>query len=231
MTTTSSRPSVPAAEPGTARALLDEAVGRGAVEPADGRWGGPAGNGRLTGWLGVLVLYLVAAQLFTLLDVTKVLAWHVAIGGALLPIALAKTGVTGWRMINYYRGVPAYREAGAPPLPLRVLGPLVVVSTLALVGTGLTLLALGPTEISRPLFTLLGVQVAPLTIHQAVFFAFVTFTGLHLLARAVPAWRRTVGTHGVVVAGAAQRALVIVTVVIAAVISSTLVEHAYRGWF
>ena len=215
-----------------ARGVLDEALGRREVEPTgENRWGGPAGNGRLTAWLGVLVLYLAAAQLITLLDVEKVLSWHVALGGALVPVALAKTAVTGWRMVNYYRGVPAYRDAGAPPMPLRILGPLVVLSTLALVGTGLSLLAIGPTGINRPLFTVFGFQVAPLTIHQVVFFAFAAFTGLHLLARLVPAWQRTVGTKGVAVAGAGGRAGVIALVAVAAIVSSSLVEHAFHGWF
>lgn len=210
--------------------MLDEALGRRAPEPEGSRWGGPAGNGRLTAWLGVIILYLVAAQLITLLDVDKVLAWHVALGGALVPVALAKTSVTGWRIVQYYRGAPAYRET-APPTPLRILGPLVVLSTLALVGTGLTLLALGPTEINRPLFTVAGLAVAPLTIHQAVFFAFAAFTGLHLLARLVPAWQRTVGTKGVAVAGGGGRAAIIALVALAAIISSSLVEQAFHGWF
>src|SRR5438309_11249472 len=124
--------------------LVDEAAGRSHRQ--DGvlpRTGGPAGNARLTAWTGVILFVLFVAELVTLLDVRGLISWHVALGVLLIPPALLKTASTGWRILRYYTGSRPYREAGPPPLFLRILGPLVVAATLALLGTGLVLIALG----------------------------------------------------------------------------------------
>src|SRR3954467_2234790 len=124
--------------------LADEAAGRS--QRQDGvlpRTGGPAGNARLTAWTGVILFVLFIAELVTLLDVRGLISWHVALGVLLVPPALLKTASTGWRFLRYYtRGRP-YVQAGPPILPLRVLGPFVIVTTLGLLGSGLTLIALG----------------------------------------------------------------------------------------
>ncbi len=102
--------------------------------------GGPAGNARLTAWTGLVLLVLLLAELVTLLDVRGLITWHVAVGVLLIPPALLKTGSTGWRIIRYYTGSRPYRHAGPPPLLLRVLGPLVVLFTLAVLGSGVALI-------------------------------------------------------------------------------------------
>jgi hypothetical protein len=56
-----------------------------------------------------------------------------------------KLGTTGWRFLHYYAGSPAYRLKGPPHAFLRFLiAPAVVFSTLALFGTGVALLVVGP---------------------------------------------------------------------------------------
>jgi hypothetical protein len=69
----------------------------------------------LTAWLGLVLLGLFGAELVTLLDLRQ-LSWHVAIGIALIPPALLKTGTTGWRIVRYYTGNRPYRRAGPPPI-------------------------------------------------------------------------------------------------------------------
>lgn len=108
------------------------------------RSGGPAGNARLTAWTGLLLLVLFTAELLTLIDIRQLISWHVVIGTLLIPPALLKTGTTGWRIIGYYTRRRPYRDAGPPPMLLRILGPLVVIGTLAVLGTGLLLILLGP---------------------------------------------------------------------------------------
>ena len=126
---------------------FDEALGRTArTDPVLGVTGGPAGNARLTAWAGVLLLALFAAELVTLADVHGFISWHLVIGALLIPPALLKTATTGWRILRYYTGREPYRVAGPPPLLLRVLGPLVVAATLAVLGTGLLLVVLGPDD-------------------------------------------------------------------------------------
>jgi len=61
----------------------------------------------------------------------------------LLPPVALKTGSVLYRFGRYYLGDPRYRLAGPPELLLRVLGPVVVVSTAAVLGTGIELWLFG----------------------------------------------------------------------------------------
>ncbi len=150
--------------------------------------GGPAGNARLTAWTGLVLLVLFAAELVTLLDVRGLVSWHVAIGVLLIPPALVKTGSTGWRIVRYYAGNRPYRTAGPPPLLMRLLGPLVVVFTLAVLGTGVALILAG----RGSLFTVAGRPVDVLFLHKAAFVVWAVVTGLHTLGRLIPALQLTV---------------------------------------
>src|SRR4051812_11851259 len=87
-------------------------------DPVGARTGGPAGNARLTAWLGLLLLVLFLAELVTLLDVRGLVTWHIAIGVLLVPPTLAKTASTGWRVVRYYTHTGPYVQAGPPPLLL-----------------------------------------------------------------------------------------------------------------
>ncbi len=151
--------------------------------------GGPAGNARLTAWTGLCLLVAFLAELVTLLNVRGLISWHLAIGVLLIPPALLKTVTTGWRILRYYTGHPAYRTAGPPPMPLRLLGPLVVLSTLGLLGTGLALVLVGNPASWNTLFTVLGHPVNLVTFHQGAFIVWAVATGLHVLARTIPAWQ------------------------------------------
>jgi hypothetical protein len=104
---------------------------------------GVAGNARLTVASAVVLLVLLAAEGFTLLGVRQMLTPHVFIGMVLIPPVLLKTGSTMWRFTRYYTGSPAYRRKGPPPVLLRLLGPVVVVLTLVLLGSGVALMFAG----------------------------------------------------------------------------------------
>jgi len=157
------------------------------------RTGGPAGNAVLTAWTGLVLLVCSVGELLTLVDIRGLISWHVAIGALLVPPALMKTGSTGWRMARYYVGTPAYQEAGPPPFLLRLLGPLVVASTLGLLGSGIWLVVLGPEASQSSLLSLMGFRADWITVHQGFFAVWCGATGLHLLGRIVPALRVTVG--------------------------------------
>jgi hypothetical protein len=135
----------------------------------------------------LLLLPLFGAELLTLLSLEGLLSWHIAIGVILIPPALVKTASTGWRILRYYAGAEVYRQAGPPPLLLRVLGPLVVLTTLSLLGTGVLLLLVGPSGAFTPLVTVAGQRISVLTLHQASTVAWAVATGLHVLGRLVPA--------------------------------------------
>ncbi|MDX6299449.1 MAG: hypothetical protein QOF53_663 [Nocardioidaceae bacterium] len=171
---------------------LAEAAGREARDdPMLPGTGGPAGNAVLTAWTGLVLLALGVAELLTLFDVRGLISWHVAIGGLLIPPALLKTGSTGWRMVRYYLGHRPYREAGPPVLLLRLLGPLVVASTVALLGTGVLLILLGEQRSRVELFSLVLFRIDWITLHQVAFAVWAGATGVHLLTRIVPALRLT----------------------------------------
>jgi hypothetical protein len=169
---------------------LSEAAGRShRADPLVGVTGGPAGNAELTAWTGAVLLVLLAVEGVTVLDIRGLITWHVAVGLVLIPPALLKTASTGWRIIRYYSGNRSYRQAGPPPMPLRLLGPLVVVTTLAVLGTGTALIVIGSDASHRPLLEAAGFAVDAVMIHKATFVIWFGVTALHVLGRLVPALR------------------------------------------
>src|SRR5438270_5484558 len=167
--------------------VVATAVGQGHREdPISARTGGPAGNARLTAWLGVVLLLAFLVECATLASLQGLLSVHIFVGALLVPIALAKTATTAWRMLRYYFGNTHYRQAGPPPLLLRVLGPLVVLTSLAVLGTGLALVALGSGH-AGSLGAFAGFRLDALTLHKAAFVLWLVVTSLHTLARLVPA--------------------------------------------
>lgn len=209
------------------------ALGRGhRDDPVGERTGGPAGNARLTAWLGLLLLVLFLAELVTLLDVRGLVTWHVAIGVLLVPPTLAKTASTGWRVVRYYTRTGPYVQAGPPPLLLRLLGPLVVLGALGVLATGLVLVALGPSTSFRPWFSVLGHGVGPLTLHQAAFAVWAVATGLHVLARLVPALQLAAAAtrEPKAVPATSARLGLLLAVVAIAVPAAVLVVGASDAW-
>ena len=196
------------------------------------RTGGPAGNARLTAWTGLLLLVLFIAELVTVLDVRGLLSWHVVIGTLLIPPALLKTGATGWRMIGYYRGSRPYRRAGPPPMLLRLLGPLVVASTLAVLGTGVALILVGPDAGRRSLLDVLGLHIDTLMLHKASFVVWAAATGLHVLGRGILALRLTVlrspGTAPV--PGRSRRIATLVLTLLVAIGAAVLLAGQAGAW-
>jgi hypothetical protein len=214
--------------------LLDdvvlEATGRGHGEdPSRRGTGGPAGNARLTAWTGLLLLVLFLAELLTLLDVRGLISWHIVIGTLLIPPALLKTASTGWRIARYYRGEPHYHQAGPPPMLLRIIGPGVVLSTLALLGSGVVLVLLGPDRSRSAIVTAVGQRVDWVTVHQGLFIGWAVLTGLHVLARVVPAVRTATGRERRVPGGARRMGALLVALVAAVVLAAVLLA-ASGSW-
>jgi hypothetical protein len=210
-----------------------EATGRAArANPVVPGNGGPAGNAALTAWTAMVLLVLGLAEVVTLLDVRGLITWHVAIGALLLPPALLKTASTGWRVVRYYSGSPTYRASGPPPLVLRLLGPLVVVSTLALLGSGVVLVLLGEESSRQALFSLGPWRVDWITVHQAAFAAWAVVTGLHVLARLLPMIRLTVARDEapVAVPGRAWRLGALALATVAAVALAVFLVDSADSW-
>jgi len=145
---------------------------RRALDRLATRWpGGPAGNRNLTALLGALLLAGTLVELATLvLGLQQTIAVHIFVGVALIPVVVVKLASTGWRMIRYYTNAPAYRAEGPPRPFLRGLAPLVVGSTVALLGSGVGLVLAGPhAQFFR-------------AVHSASFALFLVVVGVHSLA-------------------------------------------------
>lgn len=135
----------------------------------EGREGVEA-NARLTASTSAILFLLLAAEGFTLLRIHGLLSAHVFIGMLLIPPVLVKIGSTSYRVVRYYLGSPAYRQSGPPPPALRVLGPFVVVLTVAVLGTGIALLVAQPSL--RPIL---------LSLHKASFVVWFGAMAIHVL--------------------------------------------------
>ncbi len=104
----------------------------------------PRGNERLTAMTGAVLLVLFIVECLTLLNLGGFLTLHVFLGMLLLGPVCLKIGSTLWRFTRYYTGSVPYVRKG-PPNPLeRVLGPLVILTTVAVLGTGVALVIEGP---------------------------------------------------------------------------------------
>jgi hypothetical protein len=90
-----------------------------------------------------VLLVLLAVETLTTLALRTYLHVHIFLGLLLLPPVALKLASTGWRFVRYYTHNEPYRRQGPPRLLLRMLAPLLVISTLSLFGTGVALLIFG----------------------------------------------------------------------------------------
>jgi hypothetical protein len=104
---------------------------------------GVEANARLTGYVGLVLIVLLAAEFVTGLRFRQLLPAHAVIGFVLIPPVLLKLGSVGYRFARYYSGDPRYRAAGPPQLAMRLLGPVVVALTVVVFGTGIELWLFG----------------------------------------------------------------------------------------
>lgn len=104
---------------------------------------GVAANERLTGLTGALLLVLLALMGITVLSVRRLLPEHFLLGFLLIPPVALKLATTGYRFGRYYTRDPQYRRAGPPQILMRLIAPIVVISTVALFATGIELWLFG----------------------------------------------------------------------------------------
>ncbi len=133
--------------------------------------GGTSGNERLTSTVGAILIVLLAVIGVTIIRIGQLLSVHLFVGMLLIgPLAL-KLASTGYRFVRYYTHDAPYVRKGPPPMPLRLLAPLVVLSTLVVFASGVILLFVGPSA-----------RGTWFPIHKISFFVWVAFTAIHVLA-------------------------------------------------
>lgn len=108
------------------------------------RSGGAEGNERLTVLTGTVLLILLAAEGYTILRIGRLLTLHFFLGMLLLGPVSLKVGSVIYRFGRYYSGSEPYRRQGPPRPLLRVLGPVIVLLTACVFGTGVMLAVSGP---------------------------------------------------------------------------------------
>jgi hypothetical protein len=134
------------------------------------RFGGTDGNEVLTSATAVVLIGLLLAEGVTIVRMHGLVSAHMFIGMVLIPPVLLKLASTGYRFVRYYTRSRAYRAKGPPPLPLRLLAPVLVATTVAVFVTGVLLLAAG--HRSRTL----------LEIHKVSFIVWGVVFAIHVLA-------------------------------------------------
>jgi len=117
-----------------------------------------------------VLIVLLAVIGVTILRLGQLLSVHLFVGMLLIPPILLKMAVTGYRFVRYYTANPAYRLKGPPPAPLRLIAPIVVISTVVVFASGVALLLVGPSS-----------RETLLPIHKISFIVWVAFTALHVL--------------------------------------------------
>lgn len=130
-------------------------------------------NSRLTALAGLLLFALLALEGVTVPFVGKLLTLHVFIGWVLLPPILLKLASVTYRFVMYYTGNPAYVKAGPPKPYLRLLAPVIVLTTAILMWSGIEMVMIGPTGSGIRLWS---------TIHKASFVLWFIVMAVHVLS-------------------------------------------------
>ncbi len=145
--------------------------------------GGADGNAQLTTVTGAILIVLLAAIGFTIPQLRQYIWLHLFLGLLLIGPVLLKMASTGYRFARYYTDNAEYRRKGPPELILRLIAPIVVLSTVGVFVTGIGLLIVGPTD-RNPM----------LLLHKVSFIVWIAFTSLHILGH-LPVLARTLGLH------------------------------------
>ena len=155
--------------PGTAPSVPDARPAEEAGEPE--RHGGAEGNERLTVITALVLLILLAAEGVTILRLGRLLTLHFFIGMLLLgPVAL-KAGSVTYRFFRYYTRSTPYVRKGPPAPLLRLLGPVLMLLTAGVFGSGVMLAIVGPSGRHPWLF-----------LHKACFILWFCAMAIHVLA-------------------------------------------------
>jgi hypothetical protein len=187
--------------------------------------GGTTGNELLTNAIGATLIVLLAVIGVTILRIGQLLWVHLFVGMLLVPPVLLKMSSTGYRFFRYYTGNPRYRSKGAPELALRLIAPLVVLSTVVVLATGVALLFVGPSS-----------RATLLPIHKYSFFVWVAFMAVHILGHlpSIPAaLRADYGASAGLssdVTGRAGRMLALAGALVAGLVLAVLVIPEFGPW-
>lgn len=187
--------------------------------------GGTDGNEQLTTVTGAVLIVLLAVIGFTIPQLRQLIGAHLFVGVLLIGPVLLKLTSTGYRFIRYYAGNAEYRRKGPPELILRLIGPIVILSTAGVFATGVVLLIVGPQH-----------RDPWLLLHKVSFIVWLVFMGLHVLGHLPGVGRALrVGKPGQeqrikAAQGAAGRWIALTGVLVAGLVLAIVLIPDFSAW-
>jgi hypothetical protein len=166
-------------------------------------------------WLGA------GTRVLTTLLMGSLFGLHFFLGMVLIGPVCLKIGSTVWRFTRYYTGSAPYVRRGPPPMPQRVLGPLLVLTSAGVLGTGVMLAVSGPA---------LWLQ----KLHQRFFYLWLIVVIIHLV-HYLPKLPRLLTSHPAgqalrAVTASRQRWLLLTGSLILGLILAVLTYHLRARW-
>jgi len=170
---------------------------------------------------GAVLLVLLAAEGVTLLRIHALLTVHFFIGMLLVGPVLLKMCSTSYRFARYYTGAAPYVRKGPPAIVLRLLGPVVLLTSVGVIGTGVALALVGPG------------QSLWLLAHKAFFILWFGAMTVHVIWYA-PRLPRLLGAAPAatrkIVTGAGQRWLLLAAALAAGLAIAVATYHLAGAW-
>lgn len=185
--------------------------------------GGTEGNELLTTAVGALLIVLLAVIGLTLIRMHQLVWVHLFVGLTLIGPVAVKLASTGYRFVRYYTHDPEYRRKGPPPTVLRVLGPALVATTVAVLASGIVLMFDGPAR-----------RGSWLLIHKVSFIVWGVLIAVHVLAH-LPAMSQRVrrpatGRPRTRTSGGLGRALTLAGGLVGGLILAALLIPDFAAW-
>ena len=174
---------------------------------------------------GAVLLVLLAAEGLTILAKRQLLTLHFFIGMLLIGPVLLKLASTGYRFVRYYTGSEPYVRKGAPAPLLRLLGPVVILTSVGVIASGVALALLVP----RPSRWLSLALLA----HKGFFILWFGAMTVHVLWYAPKLPRlltvRSAGS-GRLLAGAGRRWLALTAALVVGLVMALATYHLAGPW-
>jgi hypothetical protein len=180
-------------------------------------------NARLTGLIAALLIVFLAIEGVTILSIESLMTLHFIIGTLLVAPVLLKVGTTGYKIVRYYTGNAAYVSQGPPPIVRRLLGPVVIVTSLGLLGTGIALALIPKASIDPWVFA-----------HKAFFVLWFIAMTIHVLLHVVATFRAVVfeyfvGRASVLPGWLTRQAVLIVVLIVGIALGAWSMSYSH-GW-
>jgi hypothetical protein len=177
------------------------------------------GNERLTGLTAVALLALLALEGVTIVWLRPLFSVHLFVGLMLIPPVALKLASTGYRFARYYTRNAHYRRKGPPPALLRWTAPVVVLTTLVVLGSGVWLLLAGPRS-----------RDAVLPIHKIGFIVWLMFTSVHVLGHVSALPRVALDEYASPAPGRSWRAVALGVALCAGVALAVALVPQFHAW-